>query len=263
MDINKHAIQNIKLIYCYQIMRIEYLILTLFIIIIVILMLYNKENPKEKLGMTQFPESPTCKMCGFYTCGNKCQSGQKVQLMQIQNLMDGNCTCGSLSSFCNIPPQWSNIQCEASNLYKDVNIPSVYHPDISLLPKITSDMKIHGFGDKHDLKEDHIEDFIKNGFTLLVAKDSLALRVLYETLIYQTLIGEKEGFPDLYYIPGAVLVIQPQNDSIHYMIDYPIKYTAEKFQNYVNRTNNSYDLLNIVRRSLQLIPDHGLFLVIK
>lgn len=226
-------------------------------------MLYKTDKINEKLALTQFPESPTCKVCGFYTCGNKCQSGKKVQLMQIQNLLDGDCKCGSLTSFCNIPPQWLSLQCDAEKLYKNVSIPSVEHADISLIPKVTPNMKIYGFGDKYDLTLKNIEDFITNGYTLLVARDGLALRILYETLMYQTMVGDKDGFPDLYYIPGAVLVIQPQKESIHYMIDYPIKYTASKFQNFVNRTNNAYELLNITERALRLISNHGLFLVIK
>lgn len=233
------------------------------VVLVVLVLLLLKPSSKESLSLTQFPESATCSTCGFYTCGNKCNAGEKVQIMQVQNLVDGDCTCGSLTSFCNVPPQWIGMQCQAEKLYKDVFVPSVSHPDVSLIPSITPSMKIKGFGDKHDLTIENIEDFINNGFTVLVAKDSLALRVLYDTLMYQTLMGEKDGFPDLYYIPGAVLVIQPKGDTIQYMIDYPIKYVPHKFQNYVNRTNDAEQLLNIVKRSLRLIPEHGLFLVMK
>ena len=57
-------------------------------------------------------------------------------------------------------------------------------------------------------------------------------------LIEQTALGGDSGYPDFYYINGPVLVMTKVNGYYYWMIDYPIKYNPENFQNYVNRSKD-------------------------
>lgn len=215
----------------------------------------SKKSVRENLGTSMMMYEPdTCAGGNFYTCDGK-------NYMQIQNLKDGYCKCkNKLAIKYPINDFWKNIQTTFKNSIKDSK-PN-YNVNTLTLPEIKYEYQPIAYGTKPQLTFDLFEDIFNNNMMILIAQDDKALVSLYLHLVQQTYTGNKQGFPDFYYIPGPVLVLEPRNDTIYYMIDYPIKYIPKKFPNYVNKNSNPYQIKEIIERSLRLMPETSVFTIL-
>jgi len=228
-------------------------IILLILLIVGVYIFINKQ--KEGLSVSQFPETPTCKTCDFYTCDKK-------NWMQIQNLEDGDYSCKRTNAFCNVPIKWQNFMKQRREEFKmtsNSKASNEYN-----LPVLNLSMDLVQYGLKHQLTMTHIEDILTKNQTLLVSWNEQSLYTLLFQLLIENIYPNKSGYPDLYYIGGPILVLQNDgNDTIHYMIDYPQKYTPSKWSNFVNVTNNPMELKFIIERALRLIPDNAIFVVLE
>lgn len=217
----------------------------------------SNQHPDPSLVLQRDMKRFPCKEFSgnFYTCDNK-------KIMQYSNLADGICSCKTkFAEKYSIPPFWKQeIQKVVNKFYSPSGVN--YDTNTLTIPRIKIEDDFIGMGLKHEITLDMIEDILSNDMILLVAQDAHALFGLLETLIEQNIVGTKRGFPDFYYIPGPVLVLEKRKEDVYYMIDYPIKYIPSKFPNFVNKNSNPYQLKEIITRALRLIPD-GVFLILK
>jgi len=215
----------------------------------------SKKSIRENLGTSVMMYEPdTCQGGNFYTCDGK-------NYMQIQNLKDGYCKCkNKLAIKYPVTDFWKNIQTTFDDSIKHSD--SHYTVNTLTIPEIKKEYQPFAYGTKSQLTLDLFEDIFNNNMMILVARDDKALLSLYRHLLQQTYVGNTQGFPDFYYIPGSVLVLEPRNETIYYMIDYPIKYTPKNFPNYVNKNSNPYQIKEIIERALRLMPQNSVFTII-
>ena len=98
---------------------------------------------------------------------------------------------------------------------------------------------------------------LQNGGLIVSANDGATADYTMKKLMDATLSGGKDGYPDFYYINGAVLVMTKVGDYYYWMTDYPIKYNPANFAKYVNRSDNWNIAKTAYKRGLQLLEQNA------
>jgi len=100
-------------------------------------------------------------------------------------------------------------------------------------PPVVKDMKIIAHKQLMHTSELDVFQHLEKGGLVIAANDGNTVDYALKTLMANT-YDTRTGYPNFYYINGAVLVMTKINGVYFWMIDYPIKYNPENIANYVN-----------------------------
>lgn len=241
------------------------------VIIIGYFMYTAKNHPAERLSMSQFPfpTHNTCKTCKFYTCDG-CDT-----YFQDQNRLDQTDGCvgdyGGFATYdttteqasCSRPGiagypsrlQTENFvgesavhpfgrsdgQCiEAAGTFdsgttylRDLPCPIQFPPVLPIdnYPKVVDEYL-------QNVSLKHIRTHLDGGGLIIAANSPKIVKYVFEKLVQQTQVGGNNGYPNMYYINGPIIVMTKVNGEYYWMIDYPIKYNPGNYDNYVNHSSS-------------------------
>jgi hypothetical protein len=108
--------------------------------------------------------------------------------------------------------------------------PDKHNPTTLALPPVPEKVKIVYTTTVKNMSKDMIRKFLRNGDIIVSAKSLNVIDYLINKLKYPG----GNGYPDFYKVDGPVTVVTRYGEGYYYMIDYPIKYTPENIENYVN-----------------------------